>query len=214
MNNDIFGIPVKYWLTVLLVPLAVNLLAWIPNPIAIGDFNTWVGFFGNYTGGIVGAFIALQIAKSQTNLALQQLEQEKNNLIKEKEKEEEERLKREKVFADVVLIYLYDEIQENLDKIPKQLENAIEMKGSELKMYSNYVFSLKSVFNYEVFNDLKYDIPKYDNSIILDAITPYKVFRLLEKFEEVNKMPTDVAKFISQTLSEWRNLLEERKKTF
>lgn len=211
MNKEIFGIPLKYWIAVLLVPIFINVLAWVPNPIAIGGYETWVGFFGNYAGGIAAAFIALLIAKSQTDIAIKQLNHEREQLKQKRKEEELEKEKQEKVFADVVLIYLYDEIQSNLDKINHSLFTSLEMRGENKKLDATYsIPEFRNIFVYDVFNDLKYDIPKYDNSVVLDAIIPYKAFKLLEKYNEVNTMPVDISKFIFETISQWKIKLQSR----
>ncbi|PIH59059.1 hypothetical protein [Paenibacillus sp. LK1] len=208
MNKEFFGIPLKYWIAVILIPILINVLAWIPNPIAIGDSETWVSFFGSYAGGIAAAFIALLIAKSQTDIAIKQLNHEREQLEIKRLEDETKKDKQEKVFADLVLIYLYDEIQSNLEKIDPSTLSAFEERGRDHKLNSTFVFSYKNRFNYDVFNDIKYDIPKYENKIIIDAITPYKVFKILEKHEAVNKMSVETSKFVFDTISDWKKKLE------
>jgi hypothetical protein len=208
MNKEVFGIPLKYWTAVILIPILINVLAWIPNPIAIGDYETWIGFFGSYAGGIAAAFIALLIAKSQTDIAIKQLNHEREQLEIKRNEEELKKEEREKVFAELVLIYLYDEIQSNLEKIDPSIISAFEERGRGNKLNSTNVFSFKNRFAYDVFNDIKYDIPKYENKIIIDAIAPYKVFKLLEKHEVVNKMSVETSKFVFDIISDWKKKLE------
>ncbi|WP_306008314.1 hypothetical protein [Bacillus sp. MMSF_3353] len=47
-------------------PIILGLVLNIPTGhLTIGDENSWVGFFGSYTGGIIGGIVALIIASSQ-----------------------------------------------------------------------------------------------------------------------------------------------------
>lgn len=49
-----------------LTPIILGLVLNIPTGhLTIGDENSWVGFFGSYTGGIIGGVVALIIASSQ-----------------------------------------------------------------------------------------------------------------------------------------------------
>ncbi|PGV52666.1 hypothetical protein COD94_30670 [Bacillus cereus] len=49
-----------------LTPITLGLVLNIPTGhLTIGDENSWVGFFGSYTGGIIGGVVALIIASSQ-----------------------------------------------------------------------------------------------------------------------------------------------------
>lgn len=57
------------WLIVVfsfLTPVVINILMAIPSfGLAVLDNDQWLGFFGNYSGGIIGGFVAYLIASGQ-----------------------------------------------------------------------------------------------------------------------------------------------------
>lgn len=57
----------KSILLVIAVPIAINylLMTWAA-PNLNGDTSDWFGFLSNYSGGIIGGFVALAIAREQT----------------------------------------------------------------------------------------------------------------------------------------------------
>ncbi|MFP3391771.1 hypothetical protein [Brevibacillus sp. SIMBA_040] len=116
LDKELLGFKLKYWFAVLMVPIAVNILALIPNPFAIQDDNVWIGFFGNYAGGIVGAFVALIIARRQTEIALKQLDDEKKVREEEKltQKEAEEKVRQK--YLKIIHLFIYEEIETNIKR--------------------------------------------------------------------------------------------------
>ncbi|MFH0070531.1 hypothetical protein [Peribacillus sp. NPDC056705] len=49
-----------------ITPIIIGFVLNIPTGyLTIGDENSWVGFFGSYTGGIIGGIVALIISSSQ-----------------------------------------------------------------------------------------------------------------------------------------------------
>jgi hypothetical protein len=63
----------------LLAPIGVNILLFIPSfGTSYGEALDWLGFFGNYSGGIIGGIVAFLIASSQ--IKTQNEEVEKNNI--------------------------------------------------------------------------------------------------------------------------------------
>lgn len=68
MNGDVKEFIKKILPVVILIPIALGLLLNIPTGrFTIGDESSWVGFFGNYSGGIIGGLVAWYIAKTQIN---------------------------------------------------------------------------------------------------------------------------------------------------
>lgn len=67
-------------LLVISVPVLINylLMTW-KAPGVVGDANSWLGFFANYSGGIIGGIVALYVARYQ--LQQQTLEQIKNEEV-------------------------------------------------------------------------------------------------------------------------------------
>jgi hypothetical protein len=60
-------------------PIGINILMFIPSfGASIGEPLDWLGFFGNYSGGIIGGIVAYIIASSQ--IKAQNDEIEKNNI--------------------------------------------------------------------------------------------------------------------------------------
>ena len=53
-------------ITVISTPIILGLLLNIPTGfLTIGDESSWVGFFGNYSGGIIGGIVAFVVANHQ-----------------------------------------------------------------------------------------------------------------------------------------------------
>lgn len=67
---------------VTIVPFFVNILMIFPYPkkLSVGDVSAWVGFFGNYSGGILGGLVAFGVAKYQIENQEKITEKEKYNL--------------------------------------------------------------------------------------------------------------------------------------
>lgn len=72
---------------VIFVPLVVNLLLIIPSPkiFSLNNDNAWIGFFGNYSGGIIGGIVAFLIVKIQIKNQKENSEKEIRD-IQDKEK--------------------------------------------------------------------------------------------------------------------------------
>ncbi|GKV54253.1 hypothetical protein NCCP2222_02000 [Sporosarcina sp. NCCP-2222] len=57
---------IKIGSAIILTPMILGMILNIPTgKYTIGDESSWVGFFGNYSGGIIGAFVALIIARNE-----------------------------------------------------------------------------------------------------------------------------------------------------
>lgn len=74
------------WFSVILImitPMIFGVLVSIPSKVTI--FNDWIGFFGNYTGGLLGGAIALIVSKYQVDKSdvsnKNQLDANKENLL-------------------------------------------------------------------------------------------------------------------------------------
>ncbi|MED4455919.1 hypothetical protein [Metabacillus fastidiosus] len=66
MNDKEKSVLKKILAIIFITPIALGLLLNIPTGwLTIGDEASWVGFFGNYSGGIIGGLVALYIAKTQ-----------------------------------------------------------------------------------------------------------------------------------------------------
>ncbi|WP_338449629.1 hypothetical protein R4Z09_26215 [Niallia oryzisoli] len=64
---------------ILIAPIVVNILMFLPSfGTSFGEPLDWLGFFGNYSGGIIGGIVAYIIASGQ--IKVQNKENEKNNI--------------------------------------------------------------------------------------------------------------------------------------
>lgn len=185
LDKETGGIKNKYWGAVLVVPVVVNILAWIPNPTARGSYETWIGFFGNYSGAIVGAFVALLIVKEQI-------------------KADEEKASNEaQTFAKVIAEFLFDEMRDNLGAL-EPIKNALQKQGQNEILDTTYILEgTKSKISTKIYDDLKYDIPKYNNKFIYDSINFYKALSIIQSFKTVNEIPTEKAKYASDIIESW-----------
>jgi hypothetical protein len=59
-------------------PILLNILVSIPSRLTPFEGDTWLGFFGNYSGGIIGGIVAFIIASSQ--IKAQNEEQTKSDI--------------------------------------------------------------------------------------------------------------------------------------
>jgi uncharacterized membrane protein YgaE (UPF0421/DUF939 family) len=174
-------------------PVIVNILMFIPSfGLAATNTENWLGFFGNYSGGIVGGIVAYIIAKVQ-------IDHEKE--VRETEKREEENFA-----SSLVEIFLYDELKRNLDKISDNIINALK-EQSEGNQKSEYRWG-KKTFEYEVYNEIKFELIKYNNRTIRETINVYK---RLKQFEEVQKI-NDLSKYDAlkyyEEFNKWKNRLD------
>ncbi|GGB43092.1 hypothetical protein [Fictibacillus barbaricus] len=77
----------NFWLTVgavLIAPVVLNMTIFqFGTPFTYGDGDEWLSFWGNYTGGLVSAYVAYFIANSQIKkqLEIDMLKQRQTNLL-------------------------------------------------------------------------------------------------------------------------------------
>lgn len=195
------GIKLKYWIAVLLVPIVVNILVAIPSPWAIQEDSVWIGFFGNYAGGIVGAFVALIIAKRQTDIALNQLNEERALREMEKAvlKEEEEKVRQK--YLKIIHLFIYEEIKTNIKKLPTSYVDAL-LDWSLDRLHGSYHGNY--TFVYTTYNENKYDLIRYDDPQIEEVVDIYRIFKLIESNPNVTEMSKDVASYCATELTSWR----------
>lgn len=133
-----------FWSVILLIgfPLVLNLtIIYLNVPWGhVGGATDWLGFFSNYAGGVLGATVALIIAKSQAKEQRQQFEREL--AISEKKNEEEAKQLHEREIAKETrqrkinqlpaLIFLKYEAERMHNQL-KQLEAQKAFKYSNIK---------------------------------------------------------------------------------
>ncbi|SDZ84795.1 hypothetical protein [Bacillus nitratireducens] len=103
------------------VPVILNyaLFTW-RAPQTYGDGDTWLGFWGNYSGAFVGALVALWIARKQ---AVEQKEILKQQLDDQKKQELAKEARNLKVIQAPALL----QVQHEMKRMLKELEKADEL---------------------------------------------------------------------------------------
>ncbi|NRS14937.1 hypothetical protein HP398_00630 [Brevibacillus sp. HB1.4B] len=195
------GIKLKYWVVVLLVPIIINVLVAIPNPLAIQVDSVWIGFFGNYAGGIVGAFVALLIARKQTEIALEQLKDEKRNRDEEKMKQQQLEEKQRKDTIKIIHLFIYEEIKTNIEELNPTFLTALQ-EWSIGKLKNDHMINFE--FDFTIYNENKYDLVRYDDPNIEEVVEVYRIFTMLEKYKKVNDISIDLASYFFDELTRWK----------
>lgn len=187
----------NYWLLILVigVPITINyLLLWWHFPGVTGDYGDWLGFFSNYSGGIIGGIVAFVIAKYQ-------IENEKQERLREdKEKE--------KLGYDIVETFLYEELRRNLNLISPGIVEALQ-KQANGNLNQTYITGSQNKYDYEVFNQIKFELLKYNNQIVRETIQVYKNLKRFESVTEINKLSPEHAKNYYTDFYMWKGRLEE-----
>ncbi|MFD5020008.1 hypothetical protein ACFWMP_13990 [Paenibacillus sp. NPDC058367] len=212
MQDNQFKIKIKWWyvLLILAVPIIINFLAKIKLDLAVGNGETWVGFFANYAGGLVGALIAIIIANSQGRMVLEQMKQEQQRIEVVQKENEDQRIKEEQEKRDIgikiVERFLHDEISFNLRRInPAFFECMKEIKNRG--PVRNYRFDHN--FKYNDYDHIKFEIIKYNEQRISDTFDLYAVLRRIEGLKKIDAanymdiMTPEEAGYILKNLEKW-----------
>ncbi|MUL29485.1 hypothetical protein [Priestia megaterium] len=151
----------KFWLTtgaVLAAPAVLNLTLFQFNtPLTYGDGDEWLSFWGNYSGGLISAYVAYFIANSQIKKqaeidqakenytrytsqlpALVRIQMELKRYITDIKKVLEERS------FNMMAIYNSGEIDENEDEETQEMLIKVEadMKKYEMKNFNLNLFDI------------------------------------------------------------------------
>ncbi|RIX60031.1 hypothetical protein D3P08_00090 [Paenibacillus nanensis] len=107
----------KIALLTVLSPIGIGLILNIPTGnLTIGDEASWVGFFGNYAGGVIGGIVAYIVVNQQF----------KNDLLLLKEDKRKQQLP--------YLSFIKFEI-EKIDTLMKQLRDSLKLYGDDQFYY-------------------------------------------------------------------------------
>lgn len=114
-------------------PIILNyvLFTW-RAPQTYGDGDTWLGFWGNYSGAFVGALVALWIARKQ---AVEQKEILKQQIDDQKKQELAKEARNLKVIQAPALL----QIQHEMKRILKELDAADKLRSSCIATNEKYI---------------------------------------------------------------------------
>lgn len=167
----------------------------------IGDESSWVGFFGNYSGGIIGGIVAYLIATQQMKKEQQaRMEDEREQI----QKGEIEKKKTEKYINGLISIFLKEEIQENLATINKE-ESYLQglQYRTDNERVAHHKFS--PPLNFSEFTHVKYELLKHDTTEVRRVFQLYSIFNLLVTESNSNNFKSEKAIEILEILDEFRN---------
>ncbi|HDR4694780.1 hypothetical protein ABR775_07090 [Bacillus cereus] len=116
------GLIVVFVFVIFPIILNYTLFTW-RAPQTYGNGDTWLGFWGNYSGAFVGAMVALWIARKQ---AVEQKEILKQQLIDQNKQELAKEARNLKVIQAPALL----QIELEMKRMLKELENADELMSS------------------------------------------------------------------------------------
>lgn len=209
--------PILSILLIIIVPFIINIIVSINNPFLSirGDEDSWISFFGNYFGALIGGFTALIISRIENAESKTILERQ----IKEQREKE---IRREKIaqyysltlikislesYKDCVLFlknlyyadpnkdefsfFIRNEIVQALNNNWKNIEKIANQ--TDVKLYStlNQKNMLTSDNGYKiidyvnVYNDLGQELPYF----LVNISLPYEMkWNLYEKLSEVTNL--------------------------
>jgi len=175
--------------TIILTPIFLGFILKIPTGhLTIGDEGSWVGFFGNYSGGIIGGIVAYIISKNQMNIS----RQEKAADLMEKEK-----------FANTIVEnFLYDEIKVNLKRIsPEVMESLMEHADGNLRI--DYIIGNRK-YIYDIYNEIKFELVKYSNPIVRQTIDVYRLLKRFELETQISNFSNSDAREFYEHFNRWK----------
>lgn len=134
---------------IVFTPILLGLILNIPGgALTIGDESSWVGFFGNYSGGIIGGIVAFFIANSQVR-------QEQMARLEDKEEQEREMHQKQeeqkRYIKNIIDLFLFDEIVSNFRSLAKE-KSYLEALERRSNGTTNPSYSLHIHFKFEEFD--------------------------------------------------------------
>ncbi|GAB6170925.1 hypothetical protein JCM15765_04030 [Paradesulfitobacterium aromaticivorans] len=154
--------------------------------------------------GIIGALIG---GRAANKAALRQIQEER--IIREQDKKE-----REIVTISVILRFLWYGINKNME-ILNYFGNGWcwEKLKTEIKPFE-HEFSVSLYF--KEYEEIKYELLKYDHKLIRDVLEIYDLFTLLDKHKDIKKLSQDEFDRLKELASLFESLKlrinEQRKK--
>jgi hypothetical protein len=209
MNNEkrdnfrkIFVFLLSEWKLVILLfiafwipPIIISQIIRIPTgSYTIGDENAWVGFLGNYSGGIIGGIVALVVARIQVN--------------KEKELKEAEDKQMQQYALTLIKRFIFQEMRNNLSQISDNCLEALKRRAN--KETTSYYINPN--FSYSTYYELRYELVKHlkiENQLLLDDLTDfYEYLMLLENKKQIDLLSYQEAQSIYECFTEWSITLD------
>lgn len=185
---------------IIFTPILLGIILNIPGgSLTIGDENAWVGFFGNYSGGIIGGIVAFLIANSQ-------MKYEKKQRIQEKEAQDElnrnKLIEKEKYIKNIIALYLMKEMKSNFDIIAKEISflDAVKIRANQKATRD---IQWKSLLNFKEFEAVKFELIKYDNLEVREVIEFYKTCKVLSYNPKACDLTIDDANSIINLINKW-----------
>ncbi len=187
MNKIINSKTFTLLLIIVVTPMLIGIVVTVPG--FFSSDNDWIGFFGSYIGGVIGALVALLIVRIQINTNLS----EKNN---------------QKELNDNSILYavIYDlkNIQRSIDNLTNIYHNQNFPEGLDRDAMFNADITIPTLDN-EIWIRINY---LYDHRIMLELID----FRKYHNQNSENIKSRIVYKFIEKELLEFRISKIEKKK--
>jgi hypothetical protein len=166
-----------------------------PNPKTNGTLGDWMGFFSNYSGGIIGGIVAYVIAKQQTDA------------IKEDKKSEE--VEKEQFIISIIENFLGSEVKRNFRNYSLEYIENFKKHSDGEALDATYVIS--KGFKYDNYDDIKFELAKYNAPIVRETIEIYQVFKSLEHEDSINDMDRKKAEACYVVLRRWYDRLDRIK---
>ncbi|KMY32029.1 hypothetical protein ACZ11_07615 [Lysinibacillus xylanilyticus] len=175
---------------VIFTPILLGLLLNIPTGfLTIGDESAWVGFFGNYSGGIIGGIVALLVASFQVK--------------KESQYRNREEAKKHEYTIKIIERFIFQEMRDNLSMINEHtylaLENRAEGKQTSHGTNYGFIFTTYYELRYELAKNLKVENQK----LFEDIIEFYEQLRLIKNKPQIDDLSRGEAKTIVESLNNW-----------
>lgn len=181
---------------ILAVPIVVNtiMIIHLPKKLSVGDASAWIGFFGNYSGGILGGLVAFGVAKYQIEHQEKINQKDKDDLL-----ERENDIRRYNQMPSLIKIkFLLEQIKENLKtanalaknqiKIPINETNSftLEMDKTPLKLIpvnKEYISAIDGILSV----DLQTNLIKLTNFYIeFDRVAEINIQKIQFEFDKNN----------------------------
>jgi hypothetical protein len=178
-------------IVILITPIFfMYLIDYFVVQMEVDEKGSWIGFMGNYIGGIMGAILAFSIASFQIKYEI------RNRLEQKKEKEE---------YANkIVELFLSEEIKKNILMLEGNAEFDTGIKNSEKNKHIPFNLVCDWQFETKEFRSIREDLLKYDDKIISKVIDAYLMFTKLSNVSDISKLNQDDYGFVLRTYRFWK----------
>jgi hypothetical protein len=174
-------------------PIIIGQVLRIPmGKYTIGSEGDWVGFFGNYSGGIIGGIVAYLIAAKQ--------------IRDERERSQKEHEEKQMLAKRIVSLFLSQEIDRNFKIMESDwyFDSSLQERNEPFQfMHNDWNFSIKE------FDNVKYELIKYDDPIIKQVLEVYTMFIKLNNTNDINQLSQEDYDFVKRTYLFWKEFRKE-----